>query len=106
MQFHTHVDYPVDIAGTGLVGEFCLPYAKLVDLFGPPTTGDGYKTDAEWHLLFEDGTIATVYNWKNGVNYCEEDGLPIEEMTDWHVGGHDATAMHNVLEALIFKFGD
>ena len=50
---------------------------------------DEYKTDVNWGLEFEDGTIATIYNWKNGKNYCGERGLPVEDITEWHIGGHE-----------------
>ena len=89
MTFRTHNDLHVDINGTCLRGYKHATYAKLVDTFGPPTTGDDYKTDVEWHLLFRDGTVATIYNWKNGYNYLGSDGTPTEDITRWNIGGRD-----------------
>jgi len=63
-----------------------------------------YKTDAEWALQFHDAdnTVATIYNWKNGTNYLGRDGLDVEDITIWSVGGHSPDALkrvHEVLEA-------
>ena len=46
------------------------------------------KCDATWELEFGYGEVATIYNWKNGVNYLGEDGQLTENITDWHIGGH------------------
>ena len=60
--------------------------------------GDGYKTDAQWSLVFPDGVIATVYNWKNGRNYLGADGDAVEDITEWNVGGKDELAVQRVRE--------
>ena len=86
--------------GTCLQGHVAANYADLVAVFGEPGPGDGYKVDAEWVLLFEDGTVATVYNYKDGRNYEGADGLDVQDITDWHVGGRSARAVELVLEAL------
>lgn len=87
--------------GTSLKGYVDADYFDLVDCFGTPTSdGDGYKVDAEWLLNFSDGTVATIYNYKDGMNYCGEAGLPVEDITDWHVGGHTPKALRNV-EAML-----
>lgn len=87
MNFTTHNTAEIDINGTCLQGEITATYAELVSLFGKPHKGDGNKVDAEWDVRFEDGSIATIYNWKNGRNYCEDKGTPTEQITEWHVGG-------------------
>jgi len=99
--FHTHNDLHVDINGTCLRGYKHATYAQLVDTFGPPTTGDDYKTDVEWHLLFPDGTVATIYNWKNGPAYCGDAGTPIEELTDWNIGGNSGNALDYIQRILL-----
>jgi hypothetical protein len=99
--FRTHNDLHVDINGTCLRGYKHATYAKLVDTFGPPTTGDDYKTDVEWHLLFRDGTVATIYNWKNGPAYCGDAGTPIEELTDWNIGGNSGNALDYIQRILL-----
>lgn len=86
---------------SSLCGYVTAPYSKLVEVFGNPTSnGDQYKTDVEWILAFNDGTVATIYNWKNGPNYCGDHGMPVEKMTEWHVGGFSDRALRLVESAL------
>ena len=81
-------DESIDLRGTCFQGDLYASYEQIVSKIGPPHTGyDGYKTDAEWSIEFEDGTVATIYNWKDGKNYRGEDGLEVEEITEWHIGG-------------------
>jgi hypothetical protein len=99
--FETHNDTEVGINRTCLQGYINAHYYRLVDFFGEPMESDGYKTDAEWQIEFEDGTVATVYNWKNGLNYCGADGTPVEYITEWNVGGKNGTdAVNKVKTAL------
>ena len=63
--------------GTCLQGYIDANYADLCEKLGAHSNGDEYKVDAEWVLRFSDGTIATVYNYKDGKNYCGEDGLDV-----------------------------
>lgn len=82
---------------TCLQGYITTTYADLVGCFGNPTCdGDGYKVDAEWIITFDDGVVATIYNYKDGPNYCGQHGTPVENITDWHIGGRDDTAKSNV----------
>ncbi len=88
----------IDANMTHLQGYITSSYENLVKAFGEPGTGDEYKTDVEWTIRFEneeDGeiTVATLYHWKNGKNYCGAEGLPIEEITTWNVGGHKGRAL-------------
>lgn len=77
---------------TSLQGYIKTSYADLVGCFGQPTCdGDGYKVDAEWVVTFADGVVATIYNWKDGPNYCGAEGTPVEHITEWHIGGHNGT---------------
>ena len=100
MEFKTHLDQKINSNGTSYVGEIDANFSDLLVIFGDPTSGDGYKTDAEWELLFEDGTIATIYNWKNGKNYEGNSGVDTEEITDWHIGGNSNKALERVEEVL------
>lgn len=91
-----------NISGTSLQGYIECDYATLVQVFGNETSeGDGYKVDAEWELEFSDGVVATIYNWKNGKNYCDDDGLEVSEITEWHVGGYSKQAVANVTKMLL-----
>ena len=52
---------------SSLKGEFPITYAELVEIFGPPKYGpnaDLDKTTCEWALEFEDGTKASIYDYK------------------------------------------
>jgi hypothetical protein len=100
MTYKTHNQISIDIDGTSLQGYINSNYGTLVELFGHPTESDGYKVDWEWELRFEDGTVATIYNWKNGPNYCGRDGLQCDQVTEWHIGGHVRNALYYVQEVL------
>ena len=96
MNYTTHnEDNTIDTNGTSLQGHIQANYADLVQAFGKPLQGD-YKTDAEWNIAFEDGTRASIYNWKNGKNYCGENGLNVEEIQDWNIGGYDEKAVESI----------
>ena len=99
MTYDTHNDGPINIDGTGLCGHINATCAEIEDHFGPPEEGD-YKTDWEWAIRFDDGTIATIYNWKNGPNYCGHDGYRLHQITRWNVGGHTSEAVRLVKEQL------
>ena len=82
-----------DTGGTYLQGHIDTTYENIVSVLGKQHhNGDDYKTDAEWNIKFEDGTIATLYNWKNGKNYCGEEGCELEDITEWNIGGHSPRA--------------
>ena len=92
----------IKTSGTHLQGHTQATYADIVKAFGEPMEEgfDDYKSDAEWEILFEDGTVATIYNYKNGINYCGESGTPTEQITDWHIGGFNEKAVERIQEVL------
>ena len=104
MKFKTHNDKEININGTHLQGEFETTFDKLVETFGDPTNGDDYKCDAEWEIEFEkqngDLVVATIYNWKDGKNYCGASGDEVEDITNWHIGGADNVVTNFVKYAL------
>lgn len=77
-----------DTNGTGLVGKVTTTYAALVHVFGQPDKANGDKTTAEWRLRFDDGTVASIYDWK-------EPSTPMD-VYDWHVGGKSVKALLRV----------
>jgi hypothetical protein len=87
-----------DIYGTYLQGYITCSYDDLVTVFGKQhTKGDCYKTSCEWAFEFEDGTIATIYDWKQNVNYCgKKDGIHYSEVIDWNVGGNRIKAVEYI----------
>ncbi len=88
MNYFTHNEGDIDVHGTSSQGDlFGVRFSQLVAAFGKPNGGDEYKSDAEWDIEFSCGTIATVYNWKDGKNYNGDMGLDVDDITHWHVGG-------------------
>ncbi len=90
--------------GTHLIGHINESYETLVSLFGEPMEGCD-KTDAEWVIRFYDeeedqDIVATIYNWKDGYNYCGGSGLPVESITEWHIGGFDSRS-HDLVTKVI-----
>lgn len=103
MQFITHnEDDSISTNMTCLRGHITSTYANLVDVFGEPMKDgfDDYKSDAEWVVQFEDGLVATIYNYKNGMNYCGSEGTPTHRITDWNIGGHDTAVVAHIIDAL------
>ena len=89
--------------GTFLQGYIKATYEQLLKTFGEPhdPNGDNYKTDVEWAFEFADGTVATLYNWKNGHNYLgEAEGLELNDIYEWNVGGFNEKAVSKLLEKL------
>jgi len=89
----------VDVNMTSLCGYVETSYDRIVEVFGEPTylgSGDD-KVDFEWNIKFDDGVVATIYNWK------DYDGGWKAMLTDnycWHIGGRNSIAVSNVLEVL------
>lgn len=77
--------------GTSLQGYINANYDLLKKLFNDPMNGH-YKTDAEWCIEFNDGTIATIYNYKDGHNYRGRHGIATCNITSWHIGGSNQKA--------------
>ena len=80
--------------GTSLQGYVQAYYHQVVEVFGEPEAG-GDKTTVEWCLSFEDGTVATIYDWKE---YETPMGLH-----RWHIGGRNYKAVDRVTQT--FKQG-
>jgi len=82
---------------TSLKGEFPITFAELAEIFGRPKYGpncyDLDKVTCEWVLTFDDGTIATIYDYKTNQT-------PMGEY-EWHIGGHDARAYTHVVDEII-----
>jgi hypothetical protein len=83
-----------DANGTSLQGYVEAHYHQLVAVFGEPE-GGGDKTTVEWVLQFADGTVATIYDWK-------ESETPMG-LYRWHIGGRNSTAVSRVTST--FKQG-
>lgn len=88
MSFETHNTANINVNGTSISGYISENYETICQIFGEPTESDGYNVDAEWMIQFSDGKVATIYNWKDGKNYCGSNGLNVEDIREWHIGGH------------------
>jgi hypothetical protein len=87
----------VDANGTWLQGYTDATRRELEATFGEPFDGDGYKTTTEWAIRFDDGTIATIYDWKR-----YEMGAPaMDERIEWNIGGREPIAVERVEDALL-----
>lgn len=81
------------VSGTSHKGYVETIYDKLVLILGQPKEGsaDG-KTTCEWKIEFEDGTVATIYDWKTGTTP--------KDLYYWHIGGHTYKALDYVEKLL------
>ena len=95
-------DFGRELNMSSLQGYIETSYRDLVACFGLPVAGfDDFKCDCEWNIKFADGVCVSIYNWKNGKNYCGAAGLAVEDITHWHIGGHRGTdAQGRVEEAM------
>lgn len=102
MKYKTHNETNIDTNMSHLQGYIKADYEELVQAFSSQRVNgfDDYKIDAEWHILFEDGTVVTVYNWKNGRNYMGSQGMDVEDMVEWNVGGFSKIALFRLAEVL------
>tara|TARA_R100001594_G_C3995358_1_gene253361 strand:+ start:540 stop:836 length:297 start_codon:yes stop_codon:yes gene_type:complete len=91
-----------NVGGTHLQGYLRASYEQLLKAFGKPNPDlcDNYKTDVEWAFKFADGTVATLYNWKNGKNYLGKEGLELNDIYEWNVGGFDEKSVTKLKEKL------
>ena len=104
MKFKTHNDkvkVKISVNGSSLQGYIDLAYNDICKVFGKPTGSDGYKVDAEWIIKFDNDAVATIYNYKNGKNYLGEEGLAVEDIRNWHIGGFNKEAVALVKETLL-----
>ena len=87
MQTHNETDISID--GTSLMGYIDTTYKDLTENFGKPLSGDGYKTNAEWHLSFDDGSVGTIYDYGGK-------GGPVKTLELWHIGGHSQEVISKI----------
>ena len=97
----------IDPSGTSLVGEVECSFYDILETFGRPEAGDEYKIDAHWSIEFDDGLVATIYNWKNGLNYHgaigKYHGSQLTDITEWHIGGKDKVVVDRIKGMLGIK---
>ena len=97
LNYKTHNDIEIDVDQTSYRGTINTSFDKLTSLFGSPGPGSAdYKTDVEWEIKFDDGMVATIYNWKNGIAYLGSNGTPIYQIDVWNVGGKTYSAFERI----------
>lgn len=99
-RFITHNAQEIDIQSTSAQGRLNVSHATLVAAFGQPMPSTDFKSDAIWNIEFVDGTVASIYNWKNGKRYLGADGIPTQNITDWVVGGHTPRVLSRIRDIL------
>jgi hypothetical protein len=82
--------------GTGYVATIEASYEDLINIWGQPSEGDNYKTQAEWVIRLPDGKIATIYNYKNSRSYSDANP-EVTQVRQWHIGGHSSDVVDRLL---------
>ncbi len=87
----------VDTVGTSLQGYVTSTLAELTVAFGEPEFyGEGDKVTVEWTIMFDNGDVASIYDWKR-----YDLGTPEPtEVYEYHVGGNSPAAVALVKTAL------
>lgn len=100
-------DMRTDSSGTSGKGGFVCKYETLVKVLGEPLKGsDDFKTQAEWNIEYKDGTITTIYDWKQGKGYLgDEEGIESEDVIEWNVGGNEKTKSMEYLKDFFISKG-
>lgn len=84
---------PTDIRECfGFLGTVSATYKELVETFGKPKAGDGYKTEAEWDVELTEGIYVQIYNFKNSRSYDSKNPT-IKRVREWSVDGTDSDAI-------------
>jgi hypothetical protein len=88
----------VEVNGTWLQGYTVATRREIESVFGKPNyESEGDKVTTEWNILFDDGTVATIYDWKR-----YEMGAPeMDERIEWNIGGREPIAVERVEDALL-----
>ena len=101
LRFETHNNSEIDVNGTSHQGEISETFENLLKVFGTPMgASDDNKVDVEWNIMFNDGVVATIYNWKNGPVSMGENGTNPVDIETWHIGGKTISAVYDVEEIL------
>ena len=83
--------------GTHRVGELDGIYKKdIEEVFGPPVWEEGSsdnKVQVEWTIKFPDGTIGTIYDYK-------QYDLEPDEIDYWSIGGRTGLEAYYVKKAM------
>lgn len=70
--------------------------SELRKLFGEPSLGDDDKVQYDWTLQTYDGTIFTIYDWKEG-RFADDKEI------EWHIGGFNPVDTHKAKNLVQFE---
>lgn len=81
-------------------GSITTTYDRLFAVFGAPQLGPDDKEEegelghvtCEWFIKFEDGTVASIYDWKKNITQ--------RKPYDWKIGGFSPEAVNKVQKCL------
>lgn len=88
----------IDFCGTSLQGKMNATKKAIEAVFGRQNYSfdPEDKVTTEWVIKFDDGMIATIYDWKR-----YEQGAPrLNEMYTWHIGGASDAVVARVTGAM------
>lgn len=84
---------PADIKERfAFLGTVNATYKELVEAFGKPKAGDGYKTEATWEVKLTKGFFVQIYNFKNSRSYDSQNPT-IKRVREWSVDGTDSDSI-------------
>ena len=87
------------ISSTSFFGTtFLASVNQLIEVIGQPTIQDNIgedKTNFEWDMELEDGTVFSIYDWK------EYRTIGLDEVIEWHIGGKNKTNTEKALDQLL-----
>lgn len=83
----------IDISQTSFVGKLGASYADLKRVFGNPDQIDNDKSKVMWCIRFEDGEVATIYDWKQD--------KPAKDVMSWHIGGKSSVVIDRITSAVL-----
>lgn len=96
----------VEVGGTHGVGSIVATREEMTQTFGAPTYCEwesGDKVTIEWDVKFNDGTIATIYDWKRIECGEEADAIGLFDPFQWNIGGHNEKAVEAVRMAIALR---
>ena len=104
------VDWEAKIDGISLQNYMVTSYDKLLENFGKPIYGDGFKVSTQWVFKSKLGQVVTLYDWKV-TNLFEKSGLSVTNFRslpyyEWHVGAHTKEAADFFITWLRIKLRD
>ena len=73
-------------------GYFDCDYKTIKSIFGEPEKSAGHEDRAMWHIVFKNGTFATIYDWRTTG--------PISKIFEWNIGGNSQEAVLDVIDEI------